>query len=99
MVYDFKTDKVTEPLQKLMQAHNIRTSTAGLYTLLPDGSSMIEDVTEARLFIAGRDGRTLAEYVNRATDGEIYHLGWSRFIGKAQGDAILNNIQKVKCDA
>lgn len=34
-----------------------------------------------------------------SNDGDVYHLGWSRYIGKQQGDAILNAMKKVKCDA
>jgi hypothetical protein len=100
MIHDFATgrtqvDPVTEPL---MKAQNIRTLSAGLYARLPDGSSLVEDVTEARLFIVRPNGRIAAEYVNRAEDGAVYHLGWSRYIDKPQGDVILRSLKGARCN-
>lgn len=99
MVYDFASNKISLPLEKAMKDNHIQTLSAGLFTILPDGSTMIEDVTGGRFFIFRRDGRTAAEYVNRAKDGWIYHLGWSRYIDRAKGDIILRNLRKVRCNA
>ena len=97
-MYDFATDKISLPLEKAMDDNDIRTSFAGQFTQLPGGATLIEDVTEARFIIFQPDGRVAAEYVNRAKDGWIYHLGWSRYIEKAKGDRILSNLRKVRCD-
>ena len=51
MVYDFATDKISLPLEKAMKDNDIRTLSEGLFTQLPDGSTMIEDVTGGRFFI------------------------------------------------
>lgn len=99
MIYDFTTGKITWPLQKVMDAEKIHTETAGLYTALRDGSSLIEDVTDARMLIVDAQGRKIAEYVNRGQDGEIYHLGWTRYIDQAQGNALLGAAGRAKCDA
>ena len=99
MVYDFATDKVSLPLEKAMNDNNVRTSFAGLFTQLPGGATLIEDVTEARFIIFRPNGSIAAEYVNRAKDGQIYHLGWSRYIDKAKGDIVLRNLRKVRCNA
>jgi hypothetical protein len=99
MVYDFANDRVSLPLEKAMKDNNIRTFAAGLFTQLPDGSTMIEDETDGRFIIFRRDGRIAAEYINRAKDGWIYHLGWSRYIEKPKGDIILRNLRKVQCNA
>ena len=69
MVYDFATDKVSLPLEKAMNDNNVRTSFEGLFTQLPGGATLIEDVTEARFMIFRQDGSIAAEYVNRAKDG------------------------------
>lgn len=98
-VYDFADDSVTNIHDEAMKAHNIRTTTAGLYTALPGGYTLIEDVTNARMFFLRPDGRISADYVNRAEDGAVYHLGWSRFIPKADGDRALGALSKVKCAA
>ena len=52
-----------------------------------------------RFVIFSPDRSVAAEYVNRAKDGWIYHLGWSRYIDKAKGDVILRNLRKVRCNA
>ena len=71
MVYDFATGKVSLPLEKAMKYNNVRTLEGGLFTQLPDGSTLIEDETEARFIIFRPDGNIAAEYVNRAKDGQL----------------------------
>jgi hypothetical protein len=99
MVYDFATGKVSLPLQRAMNDNAIRTLTEGLSTQLPDGSTLIEDSNEGRLIIFRADGAIATQYINRAKDGWLYHLGWSRYIDKAAGDAALNVLRKVRCNA
>ena len=98
-IYDFSTGKISSLLQGALVRNGFRTWVEGLYTRLPDGSTLVEDPTAARLIILGRDRSIAAEYVNRAKDGFRYHLGWSRYIDKAKGDVILRNLRKVKCNA
>jgi hypothetical protein len=99
VVYDFATGKVSAPLQRAMMDNNVRTWTEGLSTQLPDGSVLVEDPTEARFIVFRANGTIAAEYVNRAKDGWLYHLGWSRYIDQGKGDIILRNLRKVRCDA
>ncbi|MFN0115361.1 MAG: arylsulfotransferase family protein [Paracoccaceae bacterium] len=98
-VYDFATDTVTWPWSKAMEAAGIRTAYAGEFTALPGGYAMIEDVTNARFLIFTPDGSVAAEYMNRAEDGKVYHLGWIRYLDPAFGATLVQNLQKVKCDA
>jgi hypothetical protein len=99
MVYDFATGKVSLPLQRAMNGNSVRTLTEGLFTQLPDGATLVEDSNEGRLLIFRADGATAAQYVNRAKDGWLYHLGWSRYIDQASGDNVLNVLRKVRCNA
>jgi hypothetical protein len=99
MVYDFATGKVSLPLQRAMNDNDVRTLTEGTFTQLPGGSTLIEDPNEGRLLIFRADGATAAQYINRAKDGWLYHLGWSRYIDQASGDMALNNLRKVRCNA
>src|SRR4051794_38729978 len=99
MVYDFATGKISLPLQRAMKDNDVRTLTEGLFTQLPDGSTLIEDPNEGRLIIFRADGAIAAQYVNRAKDGWLYHLGWSRYIDQASGDIALNSLRKVRCNA
>ena len=99
LVYDFAMDQITSPLDGVMADNNIKTEAAGLFTALPGGFSMIEDTTNARFFIVRPGGRLAAEYVNRAPNGKVIMLGWSRFLDKAQGDALVQRLRQVKCPA
>jgi hypothetical protein len=99
MVYDFATGKVSLPLERAMNDNGVRSFTEGLFTQLPDGSTLVEDPNEGRLLIFRADGATAAQYVNRANDGWLYHLGWSRYIDQASGDNALKNLRKVRCNA
>ena len=98
MVYDFATRQISLPLEQAMRQNNFRTWLEGLFTQLPDGSTMIEEQTEGRLMIFRHDGRIAAQYFNRAKDGQLYQLGWSRYIDKPNGDIILRNLRKVRCN-
>lgn len=99
LVYDFATDQVGSLLPGAFAAQKIRTATAGLSTVLPDGRVLIEDVTNARLILFAPNGDVLAEYANRGQDGRVYHLGWSRWYDRGYGDNALSEINKVNCDA
>ena len=98
-VYDFATDTVTFPWAKAMAAVPVKTAFAGEFTALPGGYAIVEDVTNARFLIFAPDQTIAAEYMNRAEDGQVYHLGWTRYLEPEFGDKLLSNLQKVKCDA
>jgi hypothetical protein len=98
-VYDFATDTVTWPWTKAMEAVPVKTAFAGEFTALPGGYAIVEDVTNARFLIFAPDQTVAAEYMNRGEDGQVFHLGWTRYLEPAFGDKLLSNLQKVKCDA
>lgn len=98
LVYDFATDTVTDHLPEVMSEEKMKSPSAALYTALPGGYHLIEDATQARLLIAGPDKKMVAEFVNRADDGLIYQLGWSRFVPKSEGDAALASMKGMDCD-
>jgi hypothetical protein len=81
-----------------MADNGFRTLAAGLYTPLSAGYAVIEDESKARLMLVRPDGTSAGEFVNRA-NGDNYHLGWSRFIAKDQGDAALSRLREAKCHA
>lgn len=98
MVYDFSTSEIESPLLQPMRENKIKTLFAGFYTALPGSYSLVEDSTDARLMIFDRSGSVAAEFVNRAEDGRIYHLGWTRFVEKNLGDRALSSIKLETCD-
>lgn len=98
IVYDFATDTIERPVEAAMRGQMVQTLFAGLYDVMPGGYALIEDVTNARHLIIGPDGELAVEFVNRADNGHVYHLGWSRYIDQATGDAAVAANKGVTCD-
>lgn len=97
-IYDFRADSVSELFPDLMKSENVRTQDGGLFAVLPGGYALIEDVTEARLLVAAPDGRLAAEFTNRAANGKIYQLGWSRYIDRILGEQVLGAVNSAHCN-
>ena len=99
LIYDFATKKVSFPLERQMKRLGFQSRVEGRFTTLPDGSMLVADSARGRMAIFRRDGQIAAQYANRARNGRLYPLVWSRYINKAKGDVVVGNLQKMKCDA
>lgn len=92
MIYDFATDEVTSPWDAAMGRDlqfRVLADTNGLMDFTASGHMIVEEDTSGRILIYGPDRRLVAEYINRASDGGIYRMGWSRVMSRAAGDAAL----------
>lgn len=96
-VYDFETDQVTRPWDAGMAAEEVRTTTEGLFEALPGGELLVEEENSGRILILGPDGSVIAQYVNRAEDGNVYRLGWSRYVEEEFGNEVLSRIEAGSC--
>lgn len=97
-VYDFETDTTTSPYRDVMEALDVRTVSEGLAEWLPGGGVLIEEENSGRILILAADGTLLATFVNRAgEDGGVYRLGWSRYLGRAAGDRLLEAVRAAPC--
>ncbi len=97
-VFDFATGQVSTILDQVMADEHIQTIAAGQYNALPGGYHLIEDVTHARFVLADPAQKFVAEFTNRAENGKVYQLGWSRFVTNQQGDAALSAMKGVDCN-
>lgn len=91
-VYDFATDTATNPYHDTLLAENVTSLTEGLFDMTSSGHVVIEEENRGRILILDPAGKLVASYVNRAPDGQVYGLGWSRWITRAEGDAALTAI-------
>ena len=98
VVYDFRTDQVSRPWQPFFEKYNIKAFAEGLFELLPGGYLLVDEATSARLLLLDRSGKMVAEFVNRASDGKVYHLGWSRIVSRELGDKVLASVRTKDCD-
>lgn len=89
LVYDFATGEVTSPWRDALRALGVKTRSEGLAEVTPAGNLVIEDENNGRLLILGPDGQLLASYLNRAGDGSIFTMGWSRIVAPALAESAL----------
>ena len=96
--YDLRSGETSGPFDAALARQQVRTTYGGLFTLLPGGRLMVEETTEGRLLVLDAAGEVLAEAVNRARDGRIYYLGWSRYLDRARGDRLRAAWAAADCD-
>ena len=96
-IYDFTTGQTTGPWDKALAELGVETLSEGLFSILPDGTLMVEEENSGRLLFLAPDGAVRATYINNAEDGKTYRLGWSRWIDPALGDQALKSLAGVSC--
>lgn len=97
MIYDFETDTTTSPFKAVSEALEITSSSESLSEMLPGGKVLIEEENSGRILILSPGGDLLAEFVNRASDGAIYRLGWSRVLSREDGDVLRDALSRASC--
>jgi hypothetical protein len=80
-----------------MTEQEVRTVSEGLADLSPDGSVMIEETNFGRMLSFDAQGALRWTYVNRAADGFVYHLNWSRLLPRAEGEALAAAVAAANC--
>ncbi len=95
--YDFETDQISIPNLAAFEREDVRTMSEGLFDLMPGGNMMVEEENFGRILIMGEDGTKHAQYINGADDGNVYRLGWSRFIPQELGDRARANLATATC--
>ncbi len=100
LIYDFETNNYFSYLQKSFIEHDIRTVTEGRGQVLPNGDLFIEESNFARTLYFNSDGTLRWSHVNRAKDGNVYRVGWSRVIYDDDDIQNVNNflISKDACN-
>ncbi|MDI3338406.1 arylsulfotransferase family protein [Defluviimonas aestuarii] len=98
MIYDFSTGEVTRPWRDAFLKYDVETTFAGLSEVLPGGNLMVEETFGGRLLIFDKDGNIVQQYLNRAGDGQVYAMAWTRYIEPSVGDALVKVLEKVNCN-
>lgn len=97
LIYDFETGEITSPWKDALAKHNVLAETEGLYRIFPDGSLFLEEQNHGRLMQVQQDGDLVWEYVNRAGDGRVYRVAWSRFFTNEEAAPFVAAIGKANC--
>ena len=96
LVYDFKTHRITSPWQAGFEKLQLRTVTEGLGEVVGD-EVFVEEANHGRLIQFAPDGAVSWQYINRAADGDIYRVNWSRLVSRALGDRVRSVVSPGEC--
>ena len=80
IIYDFKTDKYSSYLKDNLIENDVRTITEGRSQILPNGGLFIEEANYGRTLFFNSDGSLRWTHVNRAENGKVHRVGWSRIL-------------------
>ena len=88
--YDFDKKEYFKYLNSSLVEHEIVSSTEGRSHVLNNGDLFIEESNYGRTLYFNADGSLRWSHLNRAEDGDVYKMFWSRILYKPE------DIQKVQ---
>jgi hypothetical protein len=59
---------------------------------------MMEEINYSRLMAFDRSGNIIWQFINRAGNGNVYELSWSRLVPRELGDAVREKIAEEPCN-
>ena len=96
-IYDFETGEVSSPWKAAFEQHEIRTMSEGRSEVLNDDEVFVEETNFGRMLVVNTAGDIPWEYVNRASDGQVYMVNWSRMVRPDHGAAIAAAVAEAGC--
>ena len=90
IIYDFKKKGYSYYLNESLIKNEVRTVKEGISEILPNGDLFIEETNYGRTLYFNSDGSLRWTNINRADNGNVYNIGWSRIMYSK------NDIQSVK---
>ena len=100
IVYNFKNNEYSSYLKDSLIEHEVRTITEGRSEILTNGDLFVEESNYGRTLYFNADGSLRWTHVNRADDGNVYMVGWSRILYTKEDIQTVNNflINKGTCN-
>ena len=96
IIYDFMTEEYSTYLSNSLLEKDVRTINEGLSEILPNGDLFLEESNFARTLYFNADGSLRWSHVNKANDGKVYRVGWSRIMYSENDIDIVKNFLKSK---
>lgn len=96
-IHDFETGETRSPWREALRLHDVRTATQGRATVIGDNDLFVEETNRGRALRLSTDGSLHWTYVNRASDGEVYQLAWSRYLTAEEGAEIAQAVTAPGC--
>ena len=97
IIYDFKENKTNVMYKNAFKQLDVRTREEGLHQLLKNGDIFVEETHHGRVLRFDKKGNLKWQFINRAENGKLYHLSWSRFLDEKVYSKVIQNITKAKC--
>ena len=96
VIYHFDTDSFSKKFEDAFKTLKINTVGSGLVDFLEDGSAIVEDNNNGRIFYLNNNGEVIWEFTNLNSKKRIYDLWWARIISSEQANKIKQIIKKKK---
>lgn len=96
LIYDFEKNAIDTPFEAGFIENEIRTKTEGRGYVIGN-EVFVEETNYGRLIQFSSKGKVSWEFVNRAKDGKVYLLNWSRLISRDVGDTTRTLLSKRSC--
>lgn len=91
IIYDFASNEYSSYLKDNLIENDVRTITQGRSQILPNGDMFIEESNYGRTLYFNADGSLRWTHVNRADNGNVYSVGWSRILHTKEDIQTVNN--------
>ena len=99
MIYDFETNETTSPYKVAFAMNDVKTIERGESALYPNGDVFVDEANYGRLLRVTPGGEIVWQYVNRAKDGRINYVHWSRIIQAEYQDKFTSFLNELNCEA
>jgi hypothetical protein len=91
IIYDFETNEYSSYLKDSLIENEVRTIYQGRSEIRANGDLFIEESNYGRTLYFNEDGSLRWTHVNRANDGNVYNVGWSRILYTEEDIQTVNN--------
>ena len=92
VIFDFQNGQYSNYLNDSIQEHEVRSTTGGIARILENGDLFLEDQNFSRTLFFNADGSLRWQHVNRASDGKVYRVSWSRLLYQPYDIAMVQNV-------
>lgn len=100
VIYDFKSDEYSKYLNSSLVKNDVRTIAQGRSQILSNGDLFIEESNYGRTLYFNSDGSLRWTHVNRADNGKVFGVAWSRILYTDEDIRAVNDflIKKGACN-
>jgi len=96
VIYDFETDSYSKYLNESLKQYDVRTGGGGRSEILDNDDLFIEETSYGRILYFNKDASLQWQYVNRANDGNVYIVRWSRILYKPEDIKKVRKILEIE---